>query len=99
MVKDESTRECKGGKMRYDAEYVVPIVTFIILILVFGLLWLVISSSEDNGIKLCNENSLEYLGRIKDANGYYDDYCGELKNGMLVKKYKIINNKYLEDES
>ena len=85
--------------MKFDIDYVVPIIMSILAGLMFiGLIFVVITSG-DKETELCNENSLEYLGRIKDANGYYDDYCGELKNGMLIKKYRIINSKYLEDES
>lgn len=97
MVKDESTRECKGGKMRLDAEYVIPVVMMMFFILVFVIVGLIIKSDTNKDMELCNDNNLEYLGRLYDENGNGDDYCGELKNGMLIKKYRIINSKYLED--
>ena len=83
--------------MRFDIDYIVPIVMIIIFILMFGVVGLMIRSDTNKDIEVCKENGLEYLGRLYDENGKDNDYCGELKNGMLVKKYRIINNKYLED--
>ncbi len=83
--------------MRFDADYIVPFILMLVFGIFFvGLFFIVIT--EDNKEKeLCKEYGLEFLGLLYDENGKSNDYCGELKNGMLVKKYKIINDKYLED--
>ena len=82
-----------------DEEIIVPIV-FAIFILVFvgSLIW-AFTTEDDKEKALCKEHNLEFLGWIYDENGKGSDYCGELKNGKLVKKYRIINDRYLEDDN
>ena len=83
--------------MRLEVEYVFPIVFFIIVLLTFGLIIFYTINEDNKEIALCEEHNLEFLGYIYDENGNGSDYCGELKNGILVKKYRIINSRYLEE--
>ena len=84
--------------MKFDIEYVIPTIMAILMGLFFIGLVYVGFTIDDDEIELCEENGMEFLGGMRDESGSYYEYCGELKNGMLVKKYKIINSKYLEEE-
>ena len=83
--------------MRLEVEYVFPIVFFIIVLLTFGVIIFYTINEDNKEIALCEEHNLEFLGGLYDEHGNYDEYCGELKNGKLVKKYRIINSRYLEE--
>lgn len=85
--------------MRYEAEIIMPFIFMIIVFIVFSIAVYFVITGDNKEIKLCEDNNLVYLGGFYDENGHYEEYCGELKNSMLVKKYKIINDRYLEDES